>query len=48
VQGLVGFFVKQKTTYEIVVRLVGSEMCIRERLRAALDRLAEIWGIETP
>ena len=27
------FFFKQKTAYEIGVRLVGSEMCIRDRLR---------------
>ena len=26
------FFFKQKTAYEIGVRLVGSEMCIRDRL----------------
>ena len=25
------FFFKQKTAYEIGVRLVGSEMCIRDR-----------------
>ena len=35
-QGLYGviffFFFKQKTAYEIGVRLVGSEMCIRDRL----------------
>ena len=29
------FFFKQKTAYEIGVRLVGSEMCIRDRLTAA-------------
>ena len=28
---LVVFFFKQKTAYEIGVRLVGSEMCIRDR-----------------
>ena len=28
------FFFKQKTAYEIGVRLVGSEMCIRDRLCA--------------
>src|SRR5665647_3879593 len=27
------FFFKQKTAYEIGVRLVGSEMCIRDRYR---------------
>ena len=30
------FFFKQKTAYEIGVRLVGSEMCIRDRY-CALD-----------
>src|SRR5664279_5064613 len=29
------FFFKQKTAYEIGVRLVGSEMCIRDRVKAA-------------
>ena len=29
------FFFKQKTAYEIGVRLVGSEMCIRDRGRAS-------------
>src|SRR5665647_2824162 len=28
------FFFKQKTAYEIGVRLVGSEMCIRDRAQA--------------
>ena len=28
---LADFFFKQKTAYEIGVRLVGSEMCIRDR-----------------
>ena len=28
------FFFKQKTAYEIGVRLVGSEMCIRDRIPA--------------
>ena len=31
------FFFKQKTAYEIGVRLVGSEMCIRDRLISRLD-----------
>ena len=31
----VGFFFKQKTAYEIGVRLVGSEMCIRDRYTEA-------------
>ena len=30
------FFFKQKTAYEIGVRLVGSEMCIRDRSYPAL------------
>ena len=30
------FFFKQKTAYEIGVRLVGSEMCIRDRDELAL------------
>ena len=29
------FFFKQKTAYEIGVRLVGSEMCIRDREKTA-------------
>ncbi len=29
--GGIFFFFKQKTAYEIGVRLVGSEMCIRDR-----------------
>ena len=27
------FFFKQKTAYELLRRLVGSEMCIRDRMR---------------
>ena len=34
-------FFKQKTAYEIGVRLVGSEMCIRDRLRLADEALAQ-------
>ncbi len=30
-KGLVVFFLKQKTGYEIASCLVGSEMCIRDR-----------------
>ena len=33
------FFFKQKTAYEIGVRLVGSEMCIRDRSGDVLGRL---------
>ena len=32
------FFFKQKTAYEIHERLVGSEMCIRDRLRGACEK----------
>ena len=31
------FFFKQKTAYEIGVRLVGSEMCIRDSLKGSPD-----------
>ena len=31
------FFFKQKTAYEIGVRLVGSEMCIRDRQYIFMD-----------
>ena len=30
------FFFKQKTAYDIGVRLVGSEMCIRDRCKNGL------------
>ena len=30
---MLNFFFKQKTAYEIGVRLVGSEMCIRDRYK---------------
>ena len=33
------FFFKQKTAYEISLGLVGSEMCIRDRLLAGPDRV---------
>ena len=35
------FFFKQKTAYEIGVRLVGSEMCIRDRHQHAFDLLKQ-------
>ena len=35
------FFFKQKTAYEIGDRLVGSEMCIRDRLDTMLDGMSE-------
>jgi len=31
------FFFKQKTAYEFRLSLVGSEMCIRDSIAAALD-----------
>ena len=40
--GWMFFFFKQKTAYEIGVRLVGSEMCIRDRsMKALLNNDAE-------
>ncbi len=33
------FFFKQKTAYEIGVRLVGSEMCIRDRVTTGVSNL---------
>ncbi|VDG23794.1 hypothetical protein MUDAN_IGPPGNFN_03636 [Lactiplantibacillus mudanjiangensis] len=33
------FFFKQKTAYEIPLRLVGSEMCIRDRPIVASQRV---------
>ncbi len=33
------FFFKQKTAYEIGVRLVGSEMCIRDRTTGVSGRV---------
>eukprot|EP00658_Telonema_sp_P-2_P004702 TRINITY_DN11745_c0_g4_i1.p1 TRINITY_DN11745_c0_g4~~TRINITY_DN11745_c0_g4_i1.p1 ORF type:complete len:224 (+),score=92.92 TRINITY_DN11745_c0_g4_i1:22-693(+) len=32
------FFFKQKTAYEMLRSLVGSEMCIRDRIKAAADK----------
>ena len=32
------FFFKQKTAYEITTRLVGSEMCIRDREKVDLSK----------
>ena len=44
------FFFKQKTAYEIGVRLVGSEMCIRDRFqgRALENRPAAGWNVPLP
>src|SRR5665647_3790578 len=40
------FFFKQKTAYEIGVRLVGSEMCIRDRVVDGLQTLARDREVE--
>ena len=40
------FFFKQKTAYEIGVRLVGSEMCIRDRyMENFARRYGELHGV---
>ena len=36
------FFFKQKTAYEIMPRLVGSEMCIRDRYTEPLEPDTEV------
>ena len=36
---IVFFFFKQKTAYEMLRSLVGSEMCIRDRNKAVATRL---------
>eukprot|EP00658_Telonema_sp_P-2_P034297 TRINITY_DN2504_c0_g1_i9.p1 TRINITY_DN2504_c0_g1~~TRINITY_DN2504_c0_g1_i9.p1 ORF type:complete len:132 (+),score=39.21 TRINITY_DN2504_c0_g1_i9:20-415(+) len=43
------FFFKQKTAYEMLRSLVGSEMCIRDRFTAALGNagLAVSWILDT-
>ena len=38
------FFFKQKTAYEIGVRLVGSEMCIRDRIKLYVQFLCSNWS----
>ena len=38
------FFFKQKTAYEIGVRLVGSEMCIRDRFNPKYDKQEDIYN----
>ena len=40
------FFFKQKTAYEMLRSLVGSEMCIRDRPRARPGRLQRPDGTE--
>ena len=40
------FFFKQKTAYEIGVRLVGSEMCISDRLKDKYPDVKLLYGIE--
>ena len=40
------FFFKQKTEYEMLRRLVGSEMCIRDSHSAEAEKIAlEAYGI---
>ena len=41
------FFFKQKTAYEIGVRLVGSEMCIRDRRSFVLSSEHENQNVAT-
>ena len=41
--GVVFFFFKQKTAYEIASCLVGSEMCIRDRLWRVFVRILDLW-----
>ena len=38
------FFFKQKTAYEIYDRLVGSEMCIRDRVRMDGEKMSKSLG----
>ena len=40
--GFFFFFFKQKTAYEIGVRLVGSEMCIRDRIHRETEHGIEL------
>ena len=43
------FFFKQKTAYEIMPSLVGSEMCIRDRCRDALPHAyRDFWHMWHP
>ncbi len=35
---MIFFFLKQKTAYEILIGLVGSEMCIRDRTTRVSDK----------
>src|SRR5665647_1285289 len=42
------FFFKQKTAYEIGVRLVGSEMCIRDRYGATTGRPRRCGWLDLP
>ena len=39
------FFFKQKTAYEMLKSLVGSEMCIRDRTHAAEASYNNHWGV---
>ena len=39
------FFFKQKTAYEMLRSLVGSEMCIRDSISNALDKVSRLQGV---
>ncbi len=43
------FFFKQKTGYEVMPSLVGSEMCMRDRViaRAEVRSMMEVWQCRT-
>ena len=41
------FFFKQKTAYEIGVRLVGSEMCIRDRRKGSFASRGQVWRLSS-
>ena len=45
--GGVFFFFKQKTAYEIGVRLVGSEMCIRDRVCRLTGSIFVVGSVDT-
>ena len=40
-----GFFFKQKTAYEIMPGLVGSEMCIRDRMETRTLGLGDVTSV---
>ena len=43
---VVFFFFKQKTAYEIMPSLVGSEMCIRDRTGEGIEKKVEDFAAE--